>query len=155
MPVGPRHPLPLACPPRVISQDQWPDTFTAPVSTLIRRNSAAFLSSLQRAHETWRGDKTRAGHMIQGNTPPCRSLNSESFSSLNKRASRPRKAQRHHELRYISSIHSVRATHPVLYLAAGRALISRHTEPKGCNEGWIISLQKMHYIMVSCLRLFK
>lgn len=57
LPVGPRHPLPVACPPTVISQEQWPDTFTAAASTLIRRNLFFFLSvsvsvsELHKAHE--------------------------------------------------------------------------------------------------------
>lgn len=46
LPVGPRHPLPVACPPTVISQEQWPDTFTAAASTLIRRNLFFFSLSL-------------------------------------------------------------------------------------------------------------
>lgn len=91
LPVGPRHPLPVACPPTVISQEQWPDTFTAAASTLIRRNLffslSVSVSELHKAHEDvvtgrasgtgavggWRaaGKDGVAGadHMIPENTP--------------------------------------------------------------------------------------
>lgn len=87
MPVGPRHPLPVACPPTVISQEQWPDTFTAAASTLIRRNlffpPSVSLPELHKAHEDvvtgrasgmgWGGGVkdgvAGADHMIPENTP--------------------------------------------------------------------------------------
>lgn len=73
-------------------------------------------------------------------------LTPESFFSLNKRASRPGKAQRHHEVWYISSIHSAHASHPAAEVAAGRAPVSRHTELKGCQECGIISLPVLSHI---------
>lgn len=90
LPVGPRHPLPVACPPAVISQEQWPDTFTAAASTLIRRNlffpPSVSVSELHKAHEdvvTVRASGVGVGglegrvkdgvagadHMIPENTP--------------------------------------------------------------------------------------
>lgn len=132
LPVGPRPPLPLACPPRAISQEQWPDTFTAAaVSALIRRNSTAFLS-LSLSLDFKEPMKTRDDHMIRGNTPLhcCRHHRVTLctfffFSSLNKGAGLPQDGS---ETRHSACVRT------------GCRARARFTEPKGCYGGGNYSL---------------
>lgn len=145
---GTRRPWHASPCQRVISQ--WPDTFTATVSDLIRRNAAASLSLSQGFKELI----MRCG------------------GGTNKRLSHDPLPHHHHRtgpltlplsplgikelvasggMWNISCIHSVHATHPALLLAAGQALITGHMGLKGCSGCGIISLLMLSVLYKSSL----